>query len=86
MECVVSGPRFGLPWCDTHKQTETACWKDERDRLRLQNGELLALMKKIDAFFEDPRILVGSHTVVLDVPYEIAVGVKAALTDTTLKQ
>lgn len=59
------------------KWIETSRKLHDANRL---NGEMLALIRKIDAFFENPRILTGPHAVVLDIPYEIAAGVKAVLT------
>lgn len=50
------------------------------------NGELVALLKKIDGFFENPKIVPFEKTLILEVPYEIAAGVKGALVASSLKR
>lgn len=47
----------------------------------LRIGELLDLLKKIDAFFENPKIILIGNTLVLDIPYEIAAGVRGTIVD-----
>lgn len=55
----------------------------ELDRL---NGELLALLKKVDAVFQEPNIIDTGHGPILEIPYEVAAGVRGAMVNTSLKR
>jgi len=55
---------------------------EDREKLRvalLQVRDLLDVLRKVDAFFEDPKIVTAGDRLVLDIPYETAAGVKGAL-------
>lgn len=54
--------------------------RERLDSVNRLNSEMLELIRKIDAYFESPKIKLFEKDVILDIPYEIAAGVKSVLT------
>lgn len=52
---------------------------EEKRTLELQVRDLTDLLRKVDGVFENPSIVHAGDQLVLDIPYEVAAGVKGAL-------
>lgn len=63
-------------------------WQLMAESAERLNGELLALLKKIDVVFESPTIHESDSgfAPTLEIPYEVAAGVKGALSNTSLNR
>lgn len=65
---------------------ELATTKEELEKSIRLNAELLALLKKVDAVFAEPKIVDTGHGPILEIPYEVAAGVRGAMVNTSSKR